>query len=212
MNREVLALGAFEANCTVLTDNDRNAVLVDPGAEAESLLGFLKDRGLTLRKILLTHGHIDHISALDGLLAAQPVPVLLGKEDIPWAFTGINSFPPYVKVPSIPRVLELVSDGTRITFGDFDFRVIATPGHTPGGVCFYSATEKLLVAGDTLFAGSVGRTDLPGGDWRALQVSLAKLIELPADTIVIPGHGGLTDIGTEKKTNPYLRQGVDYGN
>lgn len=212
MNWEVLALGAFEANCTVLTDPGGDAVFVDPGAEAEALLVLLKDRGLTLRKILLTHGHIDHISALDGLLSACPVPVILGNEDIRWAFTAVNSFPPYVKVPSIPSGLEPVSDGTRIRFGAVDFSVIATPGHTPGGICFYSESEKLVISGDTLFAGSVGRTDLPGGDWEALQVSLAKLMKLPADTVVVPGHGGLTDIGTELKTNPYLRKGANYGN
>lgn len=212
MNWEVLALGAFEANCTVLVDVDRNAVLVDPGEEVESLLALLKDRGLRLRKILLTHGHIDHISALDGLLSQHPVPVVLGKGDIPWAFTGINSFPPYVKVPAAPQMLESASDGDEIAFGTFAFKVIATPGHTPGGVCFYSAAEKLLISGDTLFAGSVGRTDLPGGDPQMLRASLAKLTELPDDTVVVPGHGGLTNIGTEKKTNPYLRQGAIHGN
>lgn len=212
MNWDVLALGAFEANCIVLRDKDRNAVLVDPGEEGKSVLAFLKDQGLLLRKIILTHGHIDHISALDELLAAYPVPVLLGKDDAVWAFTAINSFPPYVKVPSVPRTLAFVSNGDRIALGDSDLRVLATPGHTPGGVCFYSETDQLLISGDTLFAGSVGRTDLPGGDWDLLQVSLGKLMELPADTVVIPGHGGMTDIGTEKRTNPYLRQGANHGN
>ena len=212
MNWDVLALGAFEANCTVLRDEDRNAVLVDPGEEAQSVLDFLKDQGLSLRKIILTHGHIDHISALDALLSACPVPVVIGKEDAAWAFTAINRFPPYVKVPSVPDSVEIVSDGDKIVVGGIDLRVIATPGHTPGGVCFYSETDKVLISGDTLFAGSVGRTDLGGGDWNLLQASLRKLMELPADTVVIPGHGGMTDIGTEKRTNPYLRQGANHGN
>ncbi len=205
MKYTVETVGAFEVNCTVLTDGATRAALVDPGEDARSLLKYLADHQLTLEMILLTHGHADHICALDELLAQHPVPVVFAEADAAWAFTPLNRFAPYVTIQHRPAKLIDACDKAVFDCCGAQCQVIATPGHTPGGVCYYFEQEKLLIAGDTLFAGSVGRTDLPGGDWDTLAASLKKLTALPDDVTVIPGHGGLTTIRQEKQSNPYLR-------
>jgi len=206
MNYDVLAVGAFEANCVIVWDDAKQAIVIDPGAEPGELIGFIRDHGLTPVRIVLTHGHIDHVSALDGLLAAFPVPVTMQPEDAAWAFSPVNRIAPYLVPPARPATLDISRpDGDVLVCGDLQARLLRTPGHTPGGCCLWFESEKLLVTGDTLFAGSVGRTDLPGGDWSVLARSLTRLTDLPADTRVLPGHGSSTTIGQEKRTNPYLR-------
>ncbi|MDD5706776.1 MAG: MBL fold metallo-hydrolase [Kiritimatiellae bacterium] len=205
MEYKVVVVGAFGVNCAVLWDRQRAATVVDPGEDAERILGVLRSSGLTLRQIVLTHGHIDHISALDVLLAVQPVPVKMHAADAAWAFTDVNVFPPYNNVPARPAALEEIDEGSLLAAGDTSFRVLHTPGHSPGSICLYCESEALLISGDTLFAGTVGRTDLPGGNGSKLARSLKRLAVLPDAVTILPGHGPATTIGDEIVANPFLR-------
>jgi glyoxylase-like metal-dependent hydrolase (beta-lactamase superfamily II) len=205
MQYEILVVGAFEVNCVVLWADPSQAWVVDPGADAAAILDFLDSRKLQVGQIVLTHGHIDHISALDALLARFPAPVCLHAADAQWAFTPFNRLPPYLHVPARPDKLQTdLGEGSALCSGKLVARIVHTPGHTPGGCCLWFEEDGLLISGDTLFADSVGRTDLPGGDWPEMRASLAKLRGLPDALIVIPGHGPTTTLGAEKRGNPYL--------
>lgn len=196
--RETFEVGLYAVNSTLLIVNGE-AWIVDPGAEATFLAAQLKKRELPLGAILLTHAHFDHIGAVNELERRFPgVPVYVGEKDIPVLTHPFNQLPP--DYPAIRRPENLRS--AALLEG---VEVIDTPGHTPGGVCYHFVEDKLLLAGDTLFAGSVGRTDFPGGDMATLMSSLEKLKTLPDDTLVIPGHGRYTTIGEEKASNPFLQ-------
>jgi len=204
MNAKVLAVGPYEVNCAILWDDPEYAWVVDPGYDAEGILALLDRNDLELGMVVLTHAHFDHISALNKILIGRNVPVYLHRADEPFAFSALNAMAPY---PPTARPATLIldkEDGATLECGGLKARIITTPGHTPGGWCLYFQEEHLLLAGDTLFAGSVGRTDLPGGDWDTLAASLQKLKALPDATRVICGHGPETTIGIEKKNNPYL--------
>jgi glyoxylase-like metal-dependent hydrolase (beta-lactamase superfamily II) len=204
MNYHVLPTGPFEANCSILWEDPAQAWVVDPGADSAEILRFLAAKGLRAGVVVLTHGHFDHLSAVNEIVARFPVPVHLHAEDAAWAFTAANAMPPY-RPTSRPAALTTDKrDGDTLACGGLIAKLLHTPGHTPGGWCLYFEAEKLLVAGDTLFAGSVGRTDFPGGSWEVLQASLQRLKALPDDTRVICGHGPMTTIGVEKRSNPYL--------
>ena len=206
MNIESLAVGEFQANCVVAWDDDARAVVFDPGAEAEHVAGFLDRRDLSVSAYMLTHGHIDHISALAELCRTRPAPIGMHAKDADWAFEQGNQMPPFYSSPDKPPpVARLVSEGQTLSDGDLTYTVLETPGHSPGSVCYYFQAEGLLVSGDTLFAGSVGRADLPGGDGRVLAASLKRLAALPDVTQVYSGHGPVTTIGTEKRVNFFLR-------
>jgi len=206
MQLEVLTVGEFEVNCVVLWVDPAQAWVVDPGADVDRIRDVLRKHKLQVAQIVCTHGHIDHVSALDDLLATNPAPVWMHADDAKWAFSPVNRLPPaYPQAPCLPTLLQTkLTDGGTLAGGGIEARTIFTPGHTSGCICLYLEQEKLLLTGDTLFAGSVGRTDLPGGDWRRLKRSLVKLTVLPDDTRVIPGHGPLTTIGDERRTNPHL--------
>lgn len=208
MQYDVLTVGEFEVNCVVLWQDPAQAWIVDPGKDAEQIRDFLQSHGLQVGRYVCTHGHIDHISALDDLLAANPAPVWMHADDVRWAFTAINRLPPaYPTTPRKPATLQTdLPDGGTLSGGGIEARIIRTPGHTPGCICLYLESEKLLLTGDTLFAGSVGRTDLPGGDGRQLMQSLKKLLPLPEATKVIAGHGPTTTMGAERKHNPFLQE------
>ncbi|MEI7899913.1 MAG: MBL fold metallo-hydrolase [bacterium] len=204
MNDEVIPVGPYEANCSVLWEDPAQAWLVDPGADSIKILGFMEKRGLQAGIVVLTHSHFDHISALGDILAKFPVPVVMRQEDAGFAFSPLNAMPPYRLTQRPASLVTDKKEGDLLTCGGLTATLIHTPGHTPGGLCLLFKKEKLLVAGDTLFAGSVGRTDLPGGSWDVLEASLKKLKALPDDTRVICGHGPQTTIGIEKRSNPYL--------
>ena len=207
MNIETVVVGALEMNCYVVWDGGRNALVIDPGAEPERILEVIKNHRLRVAAYLVPHGHYDHVGALSALLQAHPAPVAISAEDARWAFKSINQYPPHYPVPKPPpEISRPLKDGQNWVDGTLRYQVIATPGHSPGGVCFYFPDEHALFAGDTLFQGSVGRTDLPGGDPRALSNSLKKLKSLPDDTRVFPGHGPETTIGIERQTNIFMKR------
>ncbi|MFO7937808.1 MAG: MBL fold metallo-hydrolase [Kiritimatiellia bacterium] len=204
MDIKVIGVGPYEVNCTILWKDPEKAWLIDPGADADRIKSVLDGNGLTLGVVVLTHSHFDHISALNRVLDGLKVPVYMHRNDEAFAFSPMNSMPPYPVTERPPTLNLEKNDGDMIECGGLAARILTTPGHTPGGWCLYFKEHSLLFAGDTLFAGSVGRTDLPGGDWDMLTASLRKLKKLPGNTRVICGHGPETTIGTEKQRNPYL--------
>lgn len=204
MQRYTIQVGSFEVNCSLL-ENEGKALIVDPGQEADRIIDALENKGWEPEAILLTHGHFDHINGIPGLLARFPdLPVYVSEEDAKVMSHPMNSLPPEYSPVSVPAK-NLKTDLRNFSFLTFHFSFIPTPGHTPGGVCYFFPQEKLLLSGDTLFAGSIGRTDLPGGDMATLMRSLDSLRSLPEDTVVIPGHGMTTTIGRELASNPFLQ-------
>ena len=201
MERLTIQVGGFEVNCSILSENGK-AWIVDPGQEADRITDSLAKRGLEPAAILLTHGHFDHIGAIPGLIERFPdLPVYVHEKDIPMIGHPLNQLPPEYTAFAKPRTLADLGKLENLE----GLEILETPGHTPGGVCYYFPKDKLLLSGDTLFAGSVGRTDLPGGDMATLMDSLQKLTTLPDDTLVIPGHGMHTRIALEKSGNPFLQ-------
>lgn len=204
MKRKTVSTGSFEVNTTIVF-NGADAWAVDPGSDARTIVAAIEAEGARLAGILLTHAHFDHIGAVDDLLEKFPgTPVYIDGKERPVISHPFNQMPPeYPPREDFPDMREAASSPVCET--------IETPGHTPGGVCYFfrdfdpsSPTPHLLLAGDTLFAGSVGRTDLPGGDMATLTRSLEKLKSLPPDTLVVPGHGPETTIEKELRTNPFL--------
>lgn len=205
MDYDILQVGSFEVNCAILWGEEKIAWIIDAGGDPDEIRAFLADRGLTPGALLFTHGHFDHVGALDALTAAWPaIPAYMGEADAAWAFTmPFNQMHPYYRLQQRPATLKTVNEGDLISLGGLTARVIALPGHTPGGVG-YLFNENLLFSGDTLFAGDVGRSDLPGGNWPTLHASLQRLLTaLPEATTVWPGHGPATTIGAEKRGNPH---------
>jgi hydroxyacylglutathione hydrolase len=207
MQIEPLVVGAFEVNCYIITGTENQALVIDPGADADDIAAALQARGLTVAAYLMTHGHMDHISSLADMVERCPAPVLIHPDDAAWAFTEVNAMPPYYPVPKAVALEPLLLDGYETQLAGLSLRIIATPGHTPGGVCIYLPDHAALITGDTLFAGSVGRTDLPGGDSRVLAQSIKLLSELPEAVTIYPGHGESSTIGQEKRTNYFMQGG-----
>lgn len=203
----------FRENSYLLCDEvGGECVFVDPGcydeAESEALKSFVSSHGLKPNAIWLTHGHFDHVFGVAGLARDYSIPVYMSSEDKmilkrdPVYARGVG-----LKAPDVSFETEdLVEGQVLTTFNRGGFKVIATPGHTPGGVCFYSEENKILFSGDTLFAGSIGRTDLDGGDYdKEIVGIMEKLMLLPGDVEVYPGHGPSTSIAEERTTNPFLQ-------
>ena len=205
MERLTIQVGGFEVNCSILSENGK-AWIVDPGQEAERIIDLLAKKGLEPAAVLLTHAHFDHISGIPGLVKKFPeLPIFVHEKDAAMFGHPLNQLPPEYPSFAKPKNLIVFCSTSNLQPSTFDLEVIETPGHTPGGVCYYFPKDKLLLSGDTLFAGSVGRTDLPGGDMATLMDSLRKLTALPDDTLVIPGHGMHTRIALEKSGNPFLQ-------
>ena len=207
MLHEVFPVGVLGCNCSIIGDEQtREAMVVDPGDDIDRVLLTLAKHQLTCKQIVITHAHIDHIGGAMKLKAATGAPILLNQNDemlikmLPMQAAWIGMAPPgHVEYD------QHLGDGARLTTGAIEAQVIHTPGHTEGSLCLYIPAEKTLIAGDTLFAGSIGRTDLPGGDYEKIIRSIkGKLTVLPEETLVVPGHGPSTSIGVEKETNPFL--------
>jgi glyoxylase-like metal-dependent hydrolase (beta-lactamase superfamily II) len=189
-------------------DDSAEALIVDPGDEAPLLLGAIEKLGLDLKAILLTHTHFDHVGAVAPVARETGAPVYCPELEVP-VLADIMSFVPWPGFGPFESwdAEETVSGGERLELAGFEIDVLFTPGHSPGHVTYAIADEGALFSGDVLFQGSVGRVDLPGGDWPTLAESLRRLVEgYPAETRVYPGHMGITTLGAERETNPFLAE------
>ena len=203
LQHKTIPVGSYCVNCLILWQGT-DALIVDPGQDADLIVSFLSERGLVPQAILFTHGHFDHIGGLPGLLAKYPdLPVYAHPSDGPMFGHPMNQMPPEYPCVAKPANLRDIREAPA-AFPGFAFQVLETPGHTPGSVCLKFG--DLLLSGDTLFAGSCGRTDFPGGSMAAMRRSLAALATLPPKTDVIPGHGPATTIGREVAENPFMER------
>jgi glyoxylase-like metal-dependent hydrolase (beta-lactamase superfamily II) len=211
--RETFPVGPLRCNCTLLANLEtREAIVIDPGDEIAGILTRLARRQLTLKQIIVTHAHIDHIGGAAQLRRVTGAPVLFHPADLP-ILAMMDMQAAWLGVPTPEKVVldQSADDGLPVGIPGLEAEVIHTPGHTPGSLSLYFPKQELLLAGDTLFAGSVGRTDLPGGDTRALLRSIhTRLMTLPENTLVVPGHGEETTLGQESQTNPFLQPGVRF--
>jgi hydroxyacylglutathione hydrolase len=208
---ETRAVGPFMKNGFVVgCERSRNAILIDPGDEVADLLSFAADHTLTIRHILLTHAHVDHVTGVAAAKRALGVPIYLHRDDLFLYERAVESGKMFgLNVEPQPPIDLFYSAGQVVAFGDYEVRPHHTPGHCPGGVCLQvgkkGETGQDLFVGDTLFAGSIGRTDLPGGDYNTLIGSIRTVLFAFADDArVYPGHGRTTTIGQERRTNPFL--------
>lgn len=208
---EMIPTGMIQTNCVILSTDDKQALVIDPGADAEVLVDHIKQHNLTVIGYPFTHGHYDHVCAIGDMYAALPAPCWMHPLDLSWAFTDRNQNLPWYKQPdpaTVPKVQSAWETDGLFKIGPFEFETIFLPGHSPGSVGFYFPKEHLLIGGDVLFRGSVGRTDLPGGSTATLMKSLRRLSTLPPETKVISGHGPATTIGEELRSNPYMHQAL----
>jgi glyoxylase-like metal-dependent hydrolase (beta-lactamase superfamily II) len=205
---ETFPVGPLQCNCTILADEQtREAIVIDPGDEITRIHRRLTSLGLELKQILVTHAHIDHVGGALRLKRLTGAPILLNENDLPLLnMMEMQAGWLGVATPETAQPDESLSDGQRVGLLSYPAQVLHTPGHTQGSVCLHFAPLNLLIAGDTLFAGSIGRTDLPGGDSRQILESIHKrLLALPDETKVLPGHGPVTTIAAERRTNPFLQ-------
>jgi hydroxyacylglutathione hydrolase len=222
---EILPVGMLACNCSIVGDAvTHEAIVIDPGDEVERILAVLKKHGMKVQAIVSTHTHIDHVGGLALLHQATGAPVYIHEKDLE-LYRNLDIQARWLQVPTpvITKVDKFLREGDVVSWGDYQAQVLHTPGHTEGSICLYlprsekkvagaSAAEKPLIevprlfAGDTLFAGSIGRTDLWGGSLDAIMASLrGTLMKLPDETVVYPGHGPETTIGEERETNPFLQ-------
>ncbi len=195
LNIKTLPLGAYQTNCYLAwEENSPTCVVIDPGYEPDRVLKTAKELGKGIEAILLTHGHFDHVGAVRQIAADTDCRVFICPEDL--------SLPPQFTAGPL-YYTDTYTEGDVLTLAGLSFRVLKTPGHTEGSVCLLC--EDTLFSGDTLFAGSCGRTDLPGGNWARIQTSLKRLAAWDKDLAVLPGHGGSTTLAAEKRYNPYMQ-------
>jgi hydroxyacylglutathione hydrolase len=207
---ESFPVGPLRCNCTILGDEvSHEALVIDPGDNIPEILSRLLKHGLTLRQIIITHAHIDHVGGAALLRKATGAPVFLNQQDL--GMLGMMDMQAGwlgVPTPEVAPPDASADDGLSLGLAALPAQVLHTPGHTPGSICLHFPAQHLLLAGDTLFAGSIGRTDLPGGDGRQILRSLRdRLLVLPDRTRVLPGHGQETTIGEERQSNPFLQPG-----
>jgi len=209
MIHKIFPVGPLQCNCSVIGDEKTHeAMVIDPGDRIEGILEILRQENLTLKQIVITHAHIDHVGGAMKLKAATGAPILMNQNDyallkmldMQAAWVGMRP-------PGEVTVDETIGQGRVLKIGEISSNVIHTPGHTEGSICLYFPQEKKLIAGDTLFAGSIGRTDLPGGSMDKIMRSLhTQVLALPDETEVVPGHGPITTIGEERESNPFLQK------
>jgi len=207
MIHEIIPVGPLQCNCSIVGDEvSHEAIVIDPGDEIDSILALLKKHGLTVKQIVVTHAHIDHVGGAMKLKQATGAPILLNENDSALlAMLDVQASWLGMRSPGPVGIDASLSDGDLVRAGSLQGQVIHTPGHTEGSICVLFQPQNTLIAGDTLFAGSIGRTDLPGGNYKKIIDSLqGKLLALPDQTIVVPGHGESTTIGKERESNPFL--------
>jgi glyoxylase-like metal-dependent hydrolase (beta-lactamase superfamily II) len=214
MEFTILPVTPYQQNCSLVWDTDNRAALIDPGGEAERLLAEVAARGLTLEKILLTHGHLDHVGAAAELRDALGIPIIgPQREDRFW----LDVLPQQAEMFGFPPLLvfspdQWLEDGDTVEVGSVRFDVLHCPGHTPGHVVFYQAEARLAFVGDVLFKGSIGRSDFPRGDHAALIRSIReKLFPLGNDVRFVPGHGAMSTFGHERRDNPFVGDDAESG-
>ena len=207
MIHKILPVGPLQCNCSIIGDeNTREAMVIDPGDDIEDIVAIIDENKLRVKQIVITHAHIDHVGGAMKLRARTGAPILLNQND--YALLKMLDVQANWLGMRPPGAVEIEADlkhEQTLEAGDLSAKVIHTPGHTEGSVCLYFAPQKLLIAGDTLFARSIGRTDLPGGSFQKIMRSLhERVLTLPEETTVIPGHGPETTIGEEREENPFL--------
>jgi glyoxylase-like metal-dependent hydrolase (beta-lactamase superfamily II) len=208
MIHEILPVGPLQCNCSVIGDEStREGMVIDPGDGIDDVLALIAKHNLKIRQIVITHAHIDHVGGAMKLRAATGAPILLNQNDYALLrMLDMQAIWCGMASPGKVEIDQSVAQSDKVKAGAIVGDVIHTPGHTEGSVCLYFPLEKKLIAGDTLFAGSIGRTDLPGGSFDKIIDSLkGKVLALPDETVVVPGHGPLTTIGEERESNPFLK-------
>ena len=207
MKISIMPVGLLGTNCYLLISDKNSCAVIDPGAQPEKIAKVIKDKGLTPRYILLTHGHHDHIGGVKKLLAAFEMPLYIGQGDGE-LLTDDQKNRAALRYPNTDEYTingaQLLEDGQELTLDELTIKVIATPGHTRGGVCFLC--KDVIFSGDTLFRDDIGRCDLYGGDYDVMLESLQKLAALPGDYTVYPGHGENTTLEYERKNNRYINE------
>lgn len=204
-----LPLGPVQANAYVISNYNHDALVVDPGAESDHLISHIEEQRLTPAAVLLTHAHFDHIGAVDVIRQYWQIPVYLHRSEKDWLSdphkNGSVFFPAAGGAVRVKAADTLIKEEGDLHIGPFSFQVFETLGHSPGSVSFYNMENGVVFSGDALFAGSIGRTDLPGGNYNQLLDHISKkLLKLPEDTVVAPGHGPQSTIAEEKQSNPFL--------
>jgi glyoxylase-like metal-dependent hydrolase (beta-lactamase superfamily II) len=209
MIHEILPVGPLQCNCSIIGDEaTHEAMVIDPGDDIADILAVISKHNLQVKQIVITHAHIDHIGGAMKLRAATGAPILLNQNDSA-LLKMLDMQAAWIGMPA-PGKVEIdqsIGESDKVQAGPLVAQILHTPGHTEGSICLYFPAQKKLIAGDTLFAGSIGRTDLPGGSFDKIIRSLReKVLALPDDTVVVPGHGPLTSIGEERESNPFLRK------
>src|SRR5438874_12101880 len=209
MIHEILPVGPLQCNCSIIGDETTHeGIVIDPGDDIATIVGLIRKHNLQIKQIVITHAHIDHVGGAMKLRAATGAPILLNHNDytllkmldLQAAWVGMSA-------PGTVEIEHSIGESDTIKAGPLLANVIHTPGHTEGSICLHFPAENKLIAGDTLFAGSIGRTDLPGGSFDKIIHSLHEmLLALPDETMVVPGHGPITTIGDERESNPFLRK------
>lgn len=209
MIHEIFPVGLLQCNCSIIGDEaSREALVIDPGDQISEILAIIQKHNFQIKQIVITHAHIDHVGSAMKLRQATGAPILINENDyallkmldVQAAWLGMQD-------PGKVEIAASLGESDSVKAGSLSANVLHTPGHTEGSICLYFPAEKTLIAGDTLFAGSIGRTDLPGGSFEKIIRSIhGKLLVLPEDTVVVPGHGALTTIAQEREGNPFLKR------